>query len=128
MTGEYDAAAELANLAAWIDGQLADETADRQWIAETAAFRVRDITLAMLGDAALNGRQATTVVLTAPQTACLRDMLADAIDTCSKGVGRDCADCDKDPSGLCWDHAADLARAEAYQALCRNVLGAGVTS
>src|SRR5260370_6425591 len=44
MTGRCDTAAELASLAAWIEEQLGDETADRQWIAESAAARVRDIT------------------------------------------------------------------------------------
>lgn len=43
-----DTAANLTALAAWIDEQLGDETADRQWIAESAAARVRDI---ILGDA-----------------------------------------------------------------------------
>ena len=39
-----DTAADLTTLAAWIDEQLGDETADRQQIAESAAARVRDIT------------------------------------------------------------------------------------
>ena len=57
MTGP-DTAADLTVLAGWIDEQLGDETADRQWIAESAAARVRDITLQMLGAAALaRGRQ-----------------------------------------------------------------------
>jgi hypothetical protein len=54
MTGpaRYDAAAELASLAGWIDAQLADERADRQQIAESAAASVRDIILALRGGAA----------------------------------------------------------------------------
>ena len=40
---EVPAAAALAALAGWIDGQLEDETASRQYIAEQAAARVRDI-------------------------------------------------------------------------------------
>jgi hypothetical protein len=48
-----DTAAELTGLAAWIDEQLGDETASRQWIAESTAARVRDITLQMLGAAPL---------------------------------------------------------------------------
>jgi hypothetical protein len=57
-----DTAAELTRLAEWIAEQLGGETADRQWIAEGAAARVRDIRLNMLG---------------APDTAAaLRDALA----------------------------------------------------
>lgn len=40
-------AAELIALAAWIDQQLSDETADRQQIAENAAVKIRAITLRM---------------------------------------------------------------------------------
>jgi hypothetical protein len=59
MTGNAtgpDTAAELTALVGWIDEQLGDETADRQWIAESAAARVRDITLQMLGAAELARR------------------------------------------------------------------------
>jgi hypothetical protein len=52
-----DTAADLTALAAWIDEQIGDETADRQWIAVSAASRVRDITLQMMGAAEL-ARQA----------------------------------------------------------------------
>jgi hypothetical protein len=48
-----DTAGDLTALAGWIDEQLGDETADRQWIAESAAARVRDITLQMTGAAEL---------------------------------------------------------------------------
>ncbi len=48
-----DTTAGLTALAAWIDEQLDDETADRQWIAENAAGRIRDIALQMLGHAEL---------------------------------------------------------------------------
>jgi hypothetical protein len=52
-----DTVADLTALAAWIDEQLGDETARRQYIAESAASKVRDITLQMLGAAEL-ARQA----------------------------------------------------------------------
>jgi hypothetical protein len=51
VTSSYDAAAELTALAASIDAQLADETASRQHIAESASARIKDITLQMLGAA-----------------------------------------------------------------------------
>lgn len=56
--GTDTAAAELTSLASWIDGQLADETADRQQVAESAAARIRDVTLALPGDAELRRRAA----------------------------------------------------------------------
>jgi hypothetical protein len=59
--------------------------------------------------------------LTAAQAECLRDMLADAIGARTEGVSADCAGCDTDPAGLCWDHAADLGRAEAYRALAADL-------
>ena len=52
-TSGPDTAAELTRLAGWISEQLADETAGRQWIAESAAARIRYITLQMLGAEAL---------------------------------------------------------------------------
>jgi hypothetical protein len=52
-----DTAAQLTALAAWIDDQLADESCDRQYVAESAASQVRGITLQMLGAAEL-ARQA----------------------------------------------------------------------
>ena len=55
-TSGPDTAAELTSLAAWIDEQLGDETADRQWIAESAAAKVRDTTLQMLVAEALGRR------------------------------------------------------------------------
>jgi hypothetical protein len=57
-TSGPDTAAELTRLAGWISEQLGDETADRQWIAESAAAKVRDITLQMLGAAELEQRRA----------------------------------------------------------------------
>jgi hypothetical protein len=56
-TSGPEAATELTSLAGWISEQLADEAADRQWIAETAAAKVRDITLQMLGAAELDRRR-----------------------------------------------------------------------
>jgi len=56
-----DTAADLTRLAGWIAEQLADETADRQWITESAAAKVRDITLQMLGAAELARRARPTV-------------------------------------------------------------------
>ncbi|MFI5068207.1 MAG: hypothetical protein ACHP9Z_30085 [Streptosporangiales bacterium] len=41
-------AAQLASVAGWIDEQLGNELADRQYIAETAVTRIRDITLQVL--------------------------------------------------------------------------------
>lgn len=49
MQEPYDTAGELTALATWIDRMVADETADRQSIAEGASARVKDIVLAMLG-------------------------------------------------------------------------------
>jgi hypothetical protein len=49
----YGTAAELTKLTTWIDEQLADETADRQWIAESASARIKDIALQHLGAAEL---------------------------------------------------------------------------
>lgn len=62
-----DTAAKLTSLAGWIDEQLDDETADRQWIAESAAAKVRDITLQMLGGAELAARAADPRVTAARQ-------------------------------------------------------------
>ncbi len=47
-------------------------------------------------------------------------LLADAVAYRTEGVAGQCGDCDTGPAGLCWDHAADVARAEAYQALGRG--------
>jgi hypothetical protein len=93
----------------------ARQAAGQQWVS----------TMALAGDDAL--RTAPAVVLTANQTDCLRDMLADAISARTEGVAGDCDDCDTDPAGLCWDHSADLDRAEAYKALAAG-LGVEVPS
>ncbi len=54
-----DISAELYDLAAWIHQQLGSETTDRQWIAETAEDRVRDITLQLAGANELAHRTVT---------------------------------------------------------------------
>jgi len=46
MTEPYDVAAQLTLLATWIDGLLADETADRQTIAEQASARIKGLAAA----------------------------------------------------------------------------------
>jgi hypothetical protein len=66
MTGP-DTAADLTGLAGWIDEQLGDETADWQWIAESAAAKIRDITLQMLGPAELAARSTTAPLETEDQ-------------------------------------------------------------
>jgi len=72
MTGRPDTAAQLTALAAWIDEQLGDEMADRQWIAESAAARVHDIALQMPGHAELAaGRPAVPPLETEAQTRAL---------------------------------------------------------
>lgn len=79
MTGaEPDTAAELTALAGWIGEQLDDETADRQWIAESAAAKVRDITLQMLGAAALGHGGAELAARVTPARAVLGDYRSDA--------------------------------------------------
>jgi hypothetical protein len=62
-----DTAADLTGLAGWIDEQLGDKTADRQWIAESAAAKIRDITLQMLGAAELAARRITAPLETEDQ-------------------------------------------------------------
>jgi hypothetical protein len=119
MTGRYNAAAELTNLAGWIDEQLADEGADRQWIAETAAFRVRDVTLAMLGDAELHKGEVT---LTAGQAEDVLGALADAATYRRRQAGEACAGCDANPDeGVCPDHLDDIDLADAYDGLAREL-------
>lgn len=49
MQAPYDAAGELTKLTRWIDSQLDDETASRQYIAEQASARLRDITGRLTG-------------------------------------------------------------------------------
>ena len=46
MTEPYDVAAQLTLLATWIDGLLADDTADRQTIAEQASARIKSVAAA----------------------------------------------------------------------------------
>ena len=118
MTGNAtgpDTAAELTALAGWIDEQLGDETADRQWIAESAAARVRDITLQMLGGAALAAGRG----LSPAGLGTLRAALADAL--AHREPGGYCRDCEAHPAGLCEDHPADLGKADAYRVLARGL-------
>jgi len=77
---------------------------------------------------AAHRRPPGTVVFPAPDGTCLADLLADAVAYRTERLAGQCADCDTGPAGLCWDHWAALARAEAYQELCRDVLGIGVSS
>lgn len=65
----------------------------------------------------------TRAGLTAGQRELLAAVLADAIDR--REPSGSCADCEEHPSGLCWDHAADLDRCDAYLGLARQ-LGIGV--
>ena len=77
-TSGPDTAAELTRLAGWISEQLGDETADRQWIAESAAAKVRDITLQMLGAAALGRGGAELAARITAAGAVLGDYRSDA--------------------------------------------------
>lgn len=47
MQAPYDAAGELTTLTRWIDNRLADESASRQYTAEQASKRLKDIVAAM---------------------------------------------------------------------------------
>jgi hypothetical protein len=113
-----DTAAELTALAAWIDEQLGDETAKRQWVAESAAGRIRDITSQMgAADLARGGEP-----LTPEQRDALGLALSDAIDYREARAGDSfCVGCEASHSGLCFDHAADFDRAENYKALAAQL-------
>ena len=87
------------------------------WEPQTCAVVAGLITRAAAG----NGGQAAA--LTADQRAVLAQVFADAIEY--RTPGADCTGCDEDPAGLCWDHAADLDRTDAYLGLARQ-LGAEV--
>lgn len=47
--------------------------------------------------------------------------LADAIEARRERAGVHCDDCSVHPAGLCEDHAADLDRADDYDALRREL-------
>jgi hypothetical protein len=84
-----DTAADLTSLADWITEQLDDETTDRQWIAETAAAKIRDITLQMPGAAEVT--QPTVSGMPAPLPPgwrpTVRQALKDAIGYCEIKAG-----------------------------------------
>jgi hypothetical protein len=61
VTEPYDAAAELTKLARWIDTRLDNERADRQYIAEQALARIRDIAGAMCTVQELAARRAAAM-------------------------------------------------------------------
>jgi hypothetical protein len=58
--------------------------------------------------------------LTAAQLATLAQALDDAIDYREPGW---CADCEREHGGLCYDHAADAGRCDAYRALAAALAG-----
>ncbi len=70
MAERYSPAAELARVTASIDAQLEDETASRQYIAEEASARVKNIALALRAVPVLDDAELDT----------LRLALADAIE------------------------------------------------
>jgi len=118
-------AAELTTLAGWIDAQLDNDRADRQYICETTELRLHEIagliTRAAAAEPALalgEGQEAVLgQALGEGQEAVLGQALGDAIEY--RTPGADCADCDVHPAGLCEDHAADLDKTDAYLELAR---------
>lgn len=79
-----DTAADLTSLADWITEQLDGETADRQWIAESAAAKIRDITLQMpsAADVARPTVSGMPAALPPGWQPTLRQALRDAIGYC----------------------------------------------
>jgi hypothetical protein len=69
--------------------------------------------------AGLITRAAVGAGLTAGRREVLGQALADAIEY--RTPGADCPDCDAHPAGLCYDHAADLDRTDAYLELGRQL-------
>jgi hypothetical protein len=61
MKEPYDIAGELTALATFIDRQLEDETATRQYIAEEESARLKGTVLAMLGARDLTARRAAAM-------------------------------------------------------------------
>lgn len=102
----------VAVWAAWRDG--AGAGSPEHTAAITAAVKALNTKL---------GGPASTVILTASQSDCFTDMLADAISY--REPAGQCNDCDEHPASLCGEHAADLDRTDAYLALARD-LGIGV--
>ncbi len=64
---------------------------------------------------------ALAVTLDAAQLETVLDALDDAVELRHGIGGRECADCDAHPAGLCEDHAADLGRADRYAATARQL-------
>lgn len=86
----------------------------REWM-----FRLADALESVLGAGAENTRPDLVEVL--------GRALADAAGYReARGSDSACADCEASPSGLCYDHAGDLDRADAYRDLARQ-LGLEVT-
>lgn len=92
---------ELAALAGWIDAQLDNDRADRQYVCEETELRLHEIA-ARLASRALSPAGAAT----------LGQALADAV--AYRDPAGDCTGCEAHPAGLCEDHAEDLDRADAY--------------
>jgi hypothetical protein len=96
---------ELAALAGWIDAQLDNDRADRQYVCEETELRLHEIAARLASEP--DGRR-----LTPDQLATLGQVLADAITY--RDPAGDCAGCEAHPAGLCEDHAADLDKTDAY--------------
>ena len=109
-----DVAGQLISLATWMDDQLASETASRQYIAEGASDRIRELCLQLLAGAA---------TITAADLPTVIGALADATTLHQERAEAYCADCVVHPAGACEEHLDDLDQAEAYKALAR-MLGA----
>jgi hypothetical protein len=94
-------AAELTTLAGWIDAQLDNDRADRQYVCEETELRLHEIA-ARLASRALSAEQLATLGQALGDAATYRDPAGD------------CTDCEAHPAGLCEDHAADLDKTDAY--------------
>jgi hypothetical protein len=117
----------LAGLAAWIDQQLADETASRQHIAEGAAERVRDIATTLnalcASDAATTMRPDGVAVLSAADRCQVLGALEHAATFLYERAAQQCEACSVHPAGCCDEHADAIEQAAAYRALAGRLGG-----
>lgn len=115
VTRPADLRASLASLADWIGTELDDETASRQWVAESAATRLRELT------AALGSTRVADLVE-------ILGALAHAEQFLRERAAAYCLDCAVRVAGMCEQHRDDIGQAGVYRALAERLSGQGIPS
>jgi len=109
-----DTVTRLNGLADWLEGQLGDELASRQYIAEQTLTRLREITASpVTTSAAADGSAA----LSPADLVQVLGALEHAAAFLRERAGQHCDSCSVHPAGACQSHVDDLDQADAYRAL-----------